>query len=777
MEERYEIREKIGQGGMGSVYRAYDTRMNREVAIKRIQQEGEEAQQQATSQQIIREAGALAQLQHPHIVTVYDVGTDEQGPYVVMELISGKTLDELIERAPLTWADFHELALQTQEALIAAQELNLVHRDLKPGNLMLTWLPSGRFQVKIVDFGLANLAETSQLDQLENTEAVYGSIFFMCPEHFERVKLDMRSDMYSMGCVYYNALTGTYPFTGETGLQVMTAHLHHQVIPLHEVRPDIPLWACNWVMWHLNRLSADRPQNARESLKIFLQNSKVRSSTMQTKPTPPTTGQIQPPRSIGLSASAPGPAAAIVVPEPPRTQTAPQSLLPPEGSKPSVHASPPPPPPPMPPPPPPPAVVLPAATILPAQPVLPALPAPRLATSAKPAASLAPKSTHIPKAAIGPKVAKAVGPGHAPAPVAVVRQGEVAQPDPEAAPVGKRRPLGKEAKTAIKTVVAILVVLVILIIYSKMPSPQMATLTDMMQIAAAQDTRKVADEEKEVIVSKDSLDVLLKATLTPSMTKTPALVYLALCYAKPAPEIELEVDATIVAFVLQQFTNDICDPQLLDVLRRRKSPTVAPPLLEFCRTTGNAKAAVAAIEACRTITTEKDFPKFIDIVDFTGNPDIRQAAEESAADMLKKNMNRQSMGSKVSASLTTASNSDVKYALIRLLGCVGGVKAADTITTALASTDKKEQLAAAMGLASWPDDAKFESLITYLGTLTDAQTRKLVFDACIAFVANPDRTRPPEISVKFWNLLKTSSKSPVEQAQVDRARASNKSKK
>ncbi|MEI7956571.1 MAG: serine/threonine-protein kinase, partial [Verrucomicrobiota bacterium] len=342
MEERYEIREKIGQGGMGSVYRAYDTRMNREVAIKRIQQEGEEALEQATSQQIIREAGALAQLQHPHIVTVYDVGTDEQGPYVVMELISGKTLDELIERAPLTWADFHELALQTQEALIAAQELNLVHRDLKPGNLMLTWLPSGRFQVKIVDFGLANLAEASQLDQLENTEAVYGSIFFMCPEHFERVKLDMRSDMYSLGCVYYNALTGNYPFTGDTGLQVMTAHLHHQVIPLQEVRPDIPLWACNWVMWHLNRLSADRPQNARESLKIFLQNSKVRSSSMQTKPNPPTTGQIQPPRSIGLSASAQGPAPAIIVPEPPRTQTAPQALLPPEGSKPSVHASPPP---------------------------------------------------------------------------------------------------------------------------------------------------------------------------------------------------------------------------------------------------------------------------------------------------------------------------------------------------------------------------------------------------------------------------------------------------
>ncbi len=224
MEDRYEIRGKIGQGGLGSVYRGYDTRMNREVAIKRISTGGGDPQtQEESTRQLIKEAGALASLQHPHIVTVYDVGTDEDGPYVVMELLSGKTLDELIERAPLTWPDFREMALQTQEALIAAHELDLIHSDLKPSNLMLIWLPSGKFQMKIVDFGLATLAKSQSAEELEQLEAVFGSIFFMPPEQFERKPLDVRSDIYSMGCVYYQALAGCYPFDGTSGTEVMNA--------------------------------------------------------------------------------------------------------------------------------------------------------------------------------------------------------------------------------------------------------------------------------------------------------------------------------------------------------------------------------------------------------------------------------------------------------------------------------------------------------------------------------------------------------------------------
>jgi serine/threonine protein kinase len=147
MEERYQIRGKLGQGGLGSVYRAFDSRMNREVALKRIISDGDELVTKEAADQLQKEAGSLAALQHPNIVTVYDVDRDEDGPYVVMELIGGKTLDELVEDAPLTLDDFKELAKQTQEGLIAAQELGLVHRDIKPGNLMLNWLPSGKSSI------------------------------------------------------------------------------------------------------------------------------------------------------------------------------------------------------------------------------------------------------------------------------------------------------------------------------------------------------------------------------------------------------------------------------------------------------------------------------------------------------------------------------------------------------------------------------------------------------------------------------------------------------
>jgi len=248
--DRYEIRGKIGQGGVGAVYRAYDTQLRREVVLK--------------------EATALSSVQHPHIVTVYDAGIDNEGPYVVMELINGKTLDEMVERGTLTYEDFKEVAVQSQEAMIAAQDLDLVHRDLKPSNVMVSWLPSGRFQVKIVDFGLAKFSAKPSLQTIDHGDAVFGSIFFMAPEQFERTPLDRRTDMYSLGAMYYYALSGDYPFNGDTAPQVMAAHLQNKVKPLAEVRPDLPPWLCDWVMWHIRRDMTDRPESARVALEHFL---------------------------------------------------------------------------------------------------------------------------------------------------------------------------------------------------------------------------------------------------------------------------------------------------------------------------------------------------------------------------------------------------------------------------------------------------------------------------------------------------------------------------
>ena len=339
MEERYEIRGKIGQGGLGAVYKGYDTRMNREVAIKRISVTNDDPDLlEESTRQLIKEAGALASLQHPHIVTIYDVGSDEDGPYVVMELINGKTLDELIERAPLTWSDFHELAIQTMEALIAAQELDLIHGDIKPANLMLTWLPSGKFQMKIVDFGLATLTQSQTKEELAGLEEVFGSIYFMAPEQFERVPIDARTDIYAMACVYYQALTLSYPFQGETGEAVMSAHLDHTVIPIQDVRQGIPVWACEWIMWLINRMADDRPASAREALQVFLQNDKNPSPDLSLGK-PASTAKGRAPARLGGSGPAPTRPTIhpIGTPVPILTSTTPQPLLPPEGSKPSIH--------------------------------------------------------------------------------------------------------------------------------------------------------------------------------------------------------------------------------------------------------------------------------------------------------------------------------------------------------------------------------------------------------------------------------------------------------
>ncbi|MCW1923577.1 protein kinase [Luteolibacter arcticus] len=339
MEERYEIRGKLGQGGLGAVYRAWDHALKREVAVKRIVSGDDAEHRDEATKQMEKETGALAALQHPNIVTIYDVGSDEDGPFVVMELLTGQTLDEIVEKAPLTWPDFRELVLQIQEALVAAQHLGLVHRDLKPSNIMVNWLPSGRFQTKIVDFGLAKFSPKTSIDTIEQGD-IFGSIFYMAPEQFERGPIDSRLDMYSIGCVYYFTLTGQNPFQGESAHQVMTSHLEHRVIPLNEVRPDIPKWAADWVMWHINRYPAERPENGRESMKSFIQLDQPMSQAIaQPTPSPQPPAGLRPRMASGApQRPAPVPTA-MTATHVVKTHTAPQPLAPPDGAPPSVHTT------------------------------------------------------------------------------------------------------------------------------------------------------------------------------------------------------------------------------------------------------------------------------------------------------------------------------------------------------------------------------------------------------------------------------------------------------
>ena len=277
MNPRYEIRETIGQGGLGSVHRAYDTQLQRDVAMKRVLTTGQGTPEEvhAAGEKLIAEAQTLSTLNHPNIVTVFDVGQDEDGGFVVMELLKGETLDETVERGVLTSDDFREVVYQTMEGLVAAQDKDVIHRDIKPTNIMLIWQASGRFQLKILDFGLAKFSKSPSVQTMDQDEAVMGSIFFMAPEQFERAELDARTDLYQMGCVYYNALTGQYPFNGETAPQVMNAHLQHKVVPIDQLRPDLPPTVAQWVMWLINRDIESRPTNAKEALKYFPKESEA----------------------------------------------------------------------------------------------------------------------------------------------------------------------------------------------------------------------------------------------------------------------------------------------------------------------------------------------------------------------------------------------------------------------------------------------------------------------------------------------------------------------
>ncbi|MEM0897704.1 MAG: serine/threonine-protein kinase [Verrucomicrobiota bacterium] len=267
MSDRYEILGKLGQGGIGAVYRARDTVLAREVAIKRLLPQDEKPEEaQKTGEYLIREAGMLSKLQHPNIVNVFEAATDDDGAYIVMELIDGQTLDEAIADGPLGISDFISVMQQALEALIAAQEIGMMHRDLKPTNVMLKKRTSGKYDLKVLDFGLAKISASPALQTIDHGNSILGSIYFMAPEQFEHVPLDGRTDLYALGCLGYFGLTREYPFQGETAAHVMDAHLDHRLHDIRELRPGLPEPLAAWLMRLLALSVDDRPEDAKAAL-------------------------------------------------------------------------------------------------------------------------------------------------------------------------------------------------------------------------------------------------------------------------------------------------------------------------------------------------------------------------------------------------------------------------------------------------------------------------------------------------------------------------------
>lgn len=252
--KRYELIEKVGEGGMGLVYKAKDHLLNRFVAVKILKPELTEDEEFINK--FKKESLSSASLSHPNIVNIYDVGVEDGIYYIVMEFVKGKTLKQVIkEKAPMSYMDVINISRQICQALEHAHNNNIVHRDVKPQNILIT--QDGI--AKVTDFGIARVSNSSTLT---NTGSVLGSAYYISPEQARGGYTDGKADIYSLGTVMYEMATGRVPFQGESPVVVALKHIQEEVVKPSELNPDIPIALEDIILKALEKNSSSRYESA-----------------------------------------------------------------------------------------------------------------------------------------------------------------------------------------------------------------------------------------------------------------------------------------------------------------------------------------------------------------------------------------------------------------------------------------------------------------------------------------------------------------------------------
>jgi serine/threonine-protein kinase len=320
VDAQYELLEKLGDGGMGSVYRARDKRLNRIVAIKVLKAGG--GRDTERQRRFILEAQAASALNHPNIITIHDLAYQDGEQMMVMECIAGKSLSELIRDQPLAVEQVAEYGAQIADALATAHSAGIVHRDLKPSNVMVT----DRGLVKVLDFGLAKLIgpDVSDADATRSGVALtmegtlLGTVAYMSPEQAQGKTVDARADIFSFGAVLYEMVTGKPAFGSSNPISTLTAILRDEARPIPELAPNVPTELQGIVYYCLRKQPEERYQTmaqVRDAL-LALRRSYQPEPPRAAMPPPPEAPQPPPPappavnvRAAIFSDQGPAPAA------------------------------------------------------------------------------------------------------------------------------------------------------------------------------------------------------------------------------------------------------------------------------------------------------------------------------------------------------------------------------------------------------------------------------------------------------------------------------------
>ncbi len=745
--DRYEIKQVIGEGGAGSVYLALDTRLNREVAIKRlISDEG--TWNQETVDNMLEEARLLSSLDHPNIVTIYDVDVGDEGPYVVMELLQGRNIDDLIAENTLTASDFQEFAKHCLEALSAAHAVGIIHRDIKPNNIVLKWLPNGKFQAKLLDFGMAKLSRLPSKQTVDQSDAVLGSIYFMAPEQFERTELDFRTDIYALGSVFYYTLTGYYPFTGNSPAEVMAAHLTHKVTPVSELRPDLPEWLCNWVMWMINREQQHRPDSADTAMEYFNANN----DRQPLKQSSSVSNHVQPGQTyyfgqnddsvynkaatkVNLNAEVATPTLltasgkltiqnneqAVISSE---NITQPLAVKSPSTTRPIGNK-----------------IKRPAAPTTPIA-TRPTPTTPHQETAGGRNKSLDTKPLTPPGSA--PKPQTSTQPVRA---TGVVTSRVSASGTPVVLPTNQQTVQVKQKTNFLPLIVVVIIALITCggIAFVRIGQYKQAEIyKDLLNQAEAGQT--------DIPTSTEELELLLSKLYANSGQVANELLYKRLAVAEG--QDGLDVDVRIAEFATSSDGALMLPAReaLFRVIGRRQSASVMPTIHNFIEKEINSEIASTAISSTKQLASSDDLLFYTSILLNTKESTTQKAAEQVVAHLVKQNRKNKSVGPVLKNALNEAEGPLKKAAITRLLGNLGDDQAKNILLKSLESSDKALVIPALTALKHWPEATVTVPAIDFWELSTETSVRKYAFETVYELLKKY-HTAPKPQNINFWKRV------------------------